>query len=86
MRTLANGPSLTPLPVAFAGSFRLSPAITADGRVRLGVMVADAATIPQASSFGFVHSCTEAPPSCADQAFPARLSTVRLTAELLVGR
>jgi hypothetical protein len=92
--------AMPPMPFSFDGAFRISPAITADGRIRLGVMdVVDQPATPQASTFAFFNTCTAgagvlltdaAPgaPFCAApdlQAFPARLTPRKLSAELLIG-
>lgn len=92
--------AMPPMPFSFDGSFRISPAITADGRIRLGVMDAvDQPATPQASTFAFLNTCTAgsgvlltdaAPgaPFCTApdlEAFPARLTPEKLSAELLIG-
>jgi hypothetical protein len=77
-----------PLPVAFSGRFTVSPAVTADGRIRLGILrVVDAADTPQRSTFGLVHACTDplATDGCGRQAFPVRTKMVSMTAEVLSG-
>jgi hypothetical protein len=77
-----------PLPVAFTGRFSVSPTITADGRVRLGILrIADSPATPQRSTFGLVHACTDptAADGCARRAFPVRTRMVSLTAEVLAG-
>jgi hypothetical protein len=91
---------MPPMPFSFDGSFRISPAITADGRIRLGVMdVVDQPATPQASTFAFLNTCTAASgvlltdaapasPFCTApdlMAFPARLTPHKLSAELLIG-
>jgi hypothetical protein len=92
--------AMPPIPFSFDGSFRISPAITADGRIRLGVMdVVDQPATPQASTFAFLNTCTAgsgvlltdaapASPFCPApdlKAFPARLTPRKLSAELLIG-
>jgi hypothetical protein len=81
----------TPLPLTYDGDFHISPAITSDGRLRLGLLTIDP-TVPQPSNFGLIHVCTTdpatvTPPSdaCGDQAYPARLSFQKLTAEFIIG-
>jgi hypothetical protein len=77
-----------PLPVAFTGSFTVSPSVTADGMIRLGILrVADTTQTPQRSVFGLVHACTDpaAADGCARQAFPVRTKLLSLTAEVLAG-
>lgn len=73
-----------PMPVRFDGSFRMSPAITSDGKVRFGEIDVDDATTPQASTFAYVRSCTSSP-DCTPEQFPARLKLKKLTAEVLLG-
>jgi hypothetical protein len=77
-----------PLPVAFTGHFSVSPTVTADGRVRLGILrIADSPATPQRSTFGLVQACTDptAADGCARRAFPVRTRLVSLTAEVLAG-
>jgi hypothetical protein len=87
--SVMDGIGRPPLPLRVAGAFRLSPAMTADGRVRLGKL---AMSGPQKDSFVQVHTCTDAPPvagSCtpsADGILKGRLSATQFTAEMLVGR
>jgi hypothetical protein len=84
---LMDGVGRPPLPIRIDGAFRLSPALTADGRVRLGKLTAAGA---QHDSYVQVHTCTAAPPPspCApasDGVLPGRLLTTSFSAELLVG-
>jgi hypothetical protein len=84
-RTTAADP---PLPVAFSGRFTVSPALTADGRVRLGLLrVIDTPEAPQRSTFGLVHACADptAADGCDRRAFPVRTTLMSLTAEVLAG-
>jgi hypothetical protein len=77
-----------PLPVAFSGRLTISPAVTADGRVRLGVLrIADTPATPQRSTFGLLHACADpaAADGCDRRAFPVRTRLVSLTAEVLAG-
>jgi hypothetical protein len=75
------------LPITFAGAFRVSPAITADGYLRLGTISVSDSVVAQTSSFGQLKVCTQpAAPSCGLVSFPARLKLKELTAELLVGQ
>ena len=84
-----------PMPVAYDGRFKISPAITADGRLRIGTMTIDDVQQPQADTFAYVASCT-APYGTPDDSscfpgdgdgalFPARVKLLKLTAELIVG-
>jgi hypothetical protein len=86
---LMPGTGRATLPIRIKGSFRVSPALTADGRVRLGRMTL-AGT--QKDSFVQVHTCTGPPPpaTCAagapDEAtLPGRLLATAFNAEMLVG-
>jgi hypothetical protein len=77
-----------PLPVAFDGTFTVSPAITSDGHIRLGVLtVADTAHTPQRSVFGLIQACTNpaAADGCDRRAFPVRTKILSLSAEVLAG-
>lgn len=77
-----------PLPVAFNGRLTISPSVTADGRVRIGVLrIADTPLTPQRSTFGLVHACADpgAPDGCDRRAFPVRTKLLSLTAEVLAG-
>ena len=75
-----------PMPVRMNGSFRLSPALTADGKMRLGRIVIDDSITPQTSTFAYVRACTNAvTPSCDPEQFPARLTVKKLTADVLLG-
>jgi hypothetical protein len=83
-----TAPPDPPIPVAFYGKMRVSPSITADGHVRLGLLrIADAAPTPQRTTFALVHACTDpaAADHCARQAFPARVKFLSLDAEILAG-
>jgi hypothetical protein len=76
-----------PLPVAFSGRFTVSPAVTGDGRIRIGLLRVDATETPQRSTFGLVHACVDplAADGCDRRAFPVRTKLVSLTAEVLAG-
>lgn len=76
-----------PLPVAFTGHFTVSPGLSSDGRLRLGILTVDDAVIPQRTTFGLIHACTDpsAPDGCASKAFPVRTKLLSLTAEVLAG-
>jgi hypothetical protein len=73
-----------PMPMRFEGTFRISPSITADGRVRFGRITVDDAVTPQISTFSYIRSCTAAI-TCDARQFPARLKLKKLTAEVLLG-
>jgi hypothetical protein len=73
-----------PMPVRFIGTFQMSPAVTADGHIRVGRITIDDTLVPQTSNFSYVRACTNVL-TCDPQEFPARLKVKRLTAEVLVG-
>ena len=72
------------MPLRFQGNVRVSPAITADGKTRLGVLTVDDSVTPQTSTFAYVRACTGSSP-CAPMQFPARLKVKKLRAEVLLG-
>jgi hypothetical protein len=76
-----------PLPVAFTGTFTVSPGVGSDGTVRFGVLRIDDAKVPQRTTFGLVHACTDpsAPDGCARLAFPVRTKLLSLTADVIAG-
>jgi hypothetical protein len=76
-----------PLPVAFSGRFTISPAVTGDGRIRIGLLRVDAAETPQRTTFGLVQACTDplAADGCDRRAFPVRTKLVSMVAEVLAG-
>jgi hypothetical protein len=74
-----------PMPVRFDGKVSVSPAITPDGKLRFGKITIDDSVTPQLSTFAYVRTCTQAPPNCTPQQFPARLKFKKVTAELLLG-
>jgi hypothetical protein len=73
-----------PMPVRFQGEVRVSPAVTADGRIRLGILEVDNSVTPQSSTFAYVRACTGSAP-CLPMQFPARLKIKKLRAEVLLG-
>ena len=74
------------LPLAVNAVFRVSPAVTPDGKVRFGVLTAsDTPATPQPSTFARIRMCTGTTASCGVQNFPSRLRVTHLTAEVLVG-
>jgi hypothetical protein len=72
------------VPISFDATFKISPAVTADGRLRLGVL-----TVPlgstQPTTFGRITMCVDQAVPCTTAAFPARLSVIQMNAEVLVG-
>jgi hypothetical protein len=73
-----------PMPLRFQGTVRVSPAVTADGKMRLGVLNVDNGMTPQTSTFAYVRACTGSAP-CAPMQFPARVKLLKLRAEVLLG-
>jgi hypothetical protein len=72
------------MPVRFSGKFQMSPAITADGKTRVGKITIDDTLAPQIANFAYVRACTNAL-TCDPMSFPARLKLKRMTAEVLLG-
>ena len=80
--TPANSNSL-PLTLSFDGEFKISPALTSDGRMRLGVIrVTDPSA--QRSNFGKLQACTGVA-DCEQMTYPLRLKVRSFTADVLVG-
>jgi hypothetical protein len=80
-------PSGDPIvPISFDATFRISPAIDADGKLRLGVLSLPANQI-QPTTFARISTCitldTASP--CSVVRFPARLAMSQLNAEILLG-
>ncbi|HET9025629.1 MAG TPA: hypothetical protein VFN64_13720 [Burkholderiaceae bacterium] len=73
-----------PMPLRFQGNVRVSPAVTADGKVRLGVLTVDDSVTPQTSTFAYVRACSGSAP-CSPLQFPARIKLIRLRAEVILG-
>src|SRR5207244_6362490 len=73
-----------PMPLRFDGTFQMSPAITADGKMRVGRLTVDDTLVPQVSNFSYVRACTNVL-TCDPQQFPARIKVKKLTAEVLLG-
>jgi hypothetical protein len=73
------------VPISFDATFKISPAVTADGKLRLGVLTVPLASA-QPTTFARITMCVdEALPACTTKAFPARLRVLRMNAEVLVG-
>lgn len=81
MTAFMDGQSEPPLPLRLDGTFRISPAITADGRVRLGKLAIAGA---QNDSYAELHTCTDANQPCTG-VLPGRISATAFGAEMLVG-
>jgi hypothetical protein len=79
-------PSGDPIvPISFDATFRISPAIDTDGKLRLGIL-----TLPtgaaQPTTFARISTCIRQDANaCAVVRFPARLAMSQLNAEILVG-
>jgi hypothetical protein len=73
------------VPISFDAAFRISPAIDADGKLRLGLL--SLASGGQPTTFGRVSTCLQPDVSgpCTVVRFPARLSMSQLNAEILIG-
>jgi hypothetical protein len=73
------------VPISFDATFKISPAVTADGKLRLGVLSVPVGST-QPSTFARITMCVdETLPTCTTKAFPARLKVLRMNAEVLVG-
>jgi hypothetical protein len=81
---VVDNSAAAPMPVRFSGKFQMSPAITADGKTRVGKITIDDTIENQISNFAYVRACTNAL-TCDPMNFPARLKLKRLTAEVLLG-
>jgi hypothetical protein len=80
-------PPQPPWPVVLRGAFRLSPALTADGRVRLGVLAVDDARLAQADSHAELHLVCAPASTCSAPSvdLEGRVKALTFTAELLIG-
>jgi hypothetical protein len=76
--------SAVPMPLRFAGKFKISPGITRDGKLRLGTLTIDDAITPQLSTFALFRACSGVL-TCDPLAFPSRLKLKMLTADVLIG-
>jgi hypothetical protein len=86
---LLSGAAAPPVVLHLEGEFRIAPAITADGRLRLARMSLQGV---QQTTAGFLHTCVAAPPgadpcdgTAADAALPLQTTAAAFTAEMLVG-
>jgi hypothetical protein len=81
-----TGDERPPVPMRFSGAFRISPALTTDGYVRLGRLALRGV---QSDSYVELHTCTDAsvaPPPCPpDSKLTGRLVASSFTADLLIG-
>jgi hypothetical protein len=72
------------VPIAFDATFKISPAVTADGKLRLGVLSVPVGST-QPSTFARITMCVDEAPSCVTRRFPARLQVLKMSAEVLIG-
>ena len=72
------------VPVSFDATFKISPSITTDGRLRLGVLTVPAGS-SQPTTFARMTMCVDESVACTTAAFPARLKVIQMNAEVLVG-
>jgi hypothetical protein len=74
------------VPISFDATFRISPAVDADGKLRFGVLSLPAGAT-QPTTFARVSTCIQQAASgpCSVVRFPARLSMNQLNAEVLLG-
>jgi hypothetical protein len=78
----APGPAM---PLEYNGKFYVSPALTSDGKMRLGKMII---TSPQTSTAAQFAACTvptSVAADCSPMQFPARIQVTQMTAEVLLG-
>ena len=81
--TTGTPPAGPAFPLRYDGEFYVSPALTADGKMRLGKMVI---TAPQTSTFALFPACTSSiTADCTPMQFPARVQITKLTADVLLG-
>jgi hypothetical protein len=72
------------VPISFDATFKISPAVTADGKLRLGVLTVPAGS-QQPTTFARITMCVDEAATCTTRAFPSRLKVLQLNAEVLVG-
>jgi hypothetical protein len=74
------------VPISFDATFRISPAVDADGKLRLGILSLPP-NQPQPTTFARISTCIKqvAADPCTVVRFPARLAMSQLDAEILVG-
>jgi hypothetical protein len=84
----ASPPAGDPIvPITFDAVFRVSPAVDADGRLRLGILTLAGSDVVQPTTFARISMCVQQATSgpCTVARFPARLSMSQLSAEVLIG-
>jgi hypothetical protein len=72
------------VPISFDATFKISPAVSADGKLRLGVLTVPVGSA-QPTTFARITMCVDENAACTTQAFPSRLKVIQLDAEVLVG-
>jgi hypothetical protein len=72
------------IPISFDATFKISPSVTADGKLRLGILTVPAGST-QPSTFARITMCVNDATTCDTRAFPSRLKVLQLNAEVLVG-
>ena len=66
------------VPISFDATFKISPAVTTDGKLRLGVLTVRAGSA-QPTTFARITMCVDEAATCSTRAFPARLKVLRMT-------
>lgn len=72
------------VPITFDATFKISPGVTADGKLRLGILSVPAGST-QPTTFARMTMCVDEASPCTTKAFPSRLSVLQMQAEVLVG-
>ena len=78
------GPGSPIVPITFDATFKISPSVTADGKLRLGILSVPAGSV-QPTTFARMTMCVNEASPCGTAAFPARLKVLQMQAEVLVG-
>lgn len=82
--TYVAGSSSPIVPITFDATFKISPSVTADGRLRLGILSVPAGST-QPDTFARLTMCVDEANPCTTKAFPSRLKVLQMEAEVLVG-
>jgi len=77
----SNGPIV---PITFDATFKISPSVTADGRLRLGILSVPSGSV-QPTTFARLTMCVDEAVPCTTKVFPARLKVLQMESEVLVG-
>jgi hypothetical protein len=74
------------VPLSFDATFRVSPAVDADGKLRFGILSLPTG-VTQPTTFARISTCVQQATSgtCTVYRFPARLAMSQLNAEVLLG-